>query len=85
MATNFWKQFAITAFVCYNFSCMTASDTLFDSMGGFSGSSYLASLPLRFMHPQTPRTSAHSDELVRLTWLFLSERTQKRVQKMKLN
>jgi len=24
----------------YNFGCMTASDTLFDSMGGFSGSSY---------------------------------------------
>ena len=25
----------------YNFSCMTASDTLFDSRGGFSGTSYL--------------------------------------------
>jgi len=24
----------------YNFGCMIASDTLFDSMGGFSGSSY---------------------------------------------
>jgi len=24
----------------YNFSCMTASDTLFDSRGGFLGSSY---------------------------------------------
>jgi len=24
----------------YNFSCMIASDMLFDSMGGFSGSSY---------------------------------------------
>ena len=24
----------------YNFSCMTASDTLFDSRGGFSGTSY---------------------------------------------
>jgi len=26
--------------MCYNFSCMIASDTLFDSRGGFSGSSY---------------------------------------------
>jgi len=25
----------------YNFGCMIASDTLFDSRGGFSGSSYL--------------------------------------------
>jgi len=24
----------------YNFSCVTASDTLFDSRGGFSGTSY---------------------------------------------
>jgi len=24
----------------FNFSCMTASDTLFDSRGGFSGASY---------------------------------------------
>jgi len=24
----------------YNFGCMIARDTLFDSMGGFSGSSY---------------------------------------------
>jgi len=40
MATNFGMQFAITGFVGYNFGCMIASDTLFDSMGGFSGSSY---------------------------------------------
>jgi len=26
--------------VGYNFGCMIASDTLFDSRGGFSGSSY---------------------------------------------
>jgi len=26
----------------YNFGCMIASDTLFDSRGGFSGSSYIA-------------------------------------------
>ena len=25
----------------YNFGCMIASDTVFDSSGGFSGSSYL--------------------------------------------
>jgi len=31
MATTFWLS------MVYNFSCMTASDTLFDSMGGFLG------------------------------------------------
>jgi len=42
MSTNFGTQFAITGFVgyMYNFGCMTASDTLFDSRGGFSGASY---------------------------------------------
>ena len=34
MATTFWLSMG------YNFSCITASDTLFDSMGGFSGTSY---------------------------------------------
>ena len=34
MATTFWVS------MDYNFSCMTASDTLFDSRGGFSGTSY---------------------------------------------
>jgi len=34
MATNFWLS------MCYNFGCMIASDMLFDSRGGFSGSSY---------------------------------------------
>ena len=34
MATTFWLSMA------YNLSCMIASDTLFDSRGGFSGSSY---------------------------------------------
>jgi len=33
MATNFWLSMG------YNFGCMIASDTLFDSRGGFSGSS----------------------------------------------
>ena len=44
MATNFGMQFAITAWLWrlmgYNFGCMIASDTQFDSRGGFSGSSY---------------------------------------------
>jgi len=40
IATNFVTQFAITGFVGYNFGCVIASDTLFDSRGGFSGSSY---------------------------------------------
>jgi len=40
MATNFGTQFAITDFVGYNFGCMIASDMLFDSRGGFSGSGY---------------------------------------------
>jgi len=34
MATTFWLSMG------YNFSCMTASDTLFDSRGGFSATSY---------------------------------------------
>ena len=34
MATTFWLSMG------YNFGCMTASDTLFDSRGGFPGSSY---------------------------------------------
>ena len=37
MATNFGAQFAITGVVGYNFGCVIASDTLFDSRGGFSG------------------------------------------------
>ena len=40
IATNFRTQFAITGFVGYNFGCVIASDKLFDSMGGYSGSSY---------------------------------------------
>jgi len=41
VATNFGTQFAITGFVGYNLiGCMIASDTLFDSRGGFSESSY---------------------------------------------
>ena len=40
MATNFGTQFAITDIVGYNFGCMIASDTVFDSRGGFSWSSY---------------------------------------------
>jgi len=34
MTTTSWLSMG------YNFSCMIASDTLFDSMGGFSGTSY---------------------------------------------
>ena len=34
MATTIWLSMG------YNFGCMIASDTLFDSRGGFSGSSY---------------------------------------------
>ena len=34
MATTFWLSMG------NNFDCMIASDTLFDSRGGFSGSSY---------------------------------------------
>jgi len=37
MVTNFGTQFAITGFVGYNFGCMIASVTLFESRGGFSG------------------------------------------------
>ena len=34
MATTFWLS------IGYNFGCVIAGDTLFDSRGGFSGSSY---------------------------------------------
>jgi len=34
-ATTFWLSMG------YNFGCVIASNTLFDSLGGFSGSSYL--------------------------------------------
>ena len=34
MATTFWLLMG------YNFGCLIASDTLFDSRGGFSGSGY---------------------------------------------
>jgi len=40
MAINFGTQFAITGFMAlmgYNFGCVIASDTLFDSRGGFQG------------------------------------------------
>ena len=40
MATDFGTQFDIIGLVGYNFGCMITSDTLFDSRGGFSGSSY---------------------------------------------
>ena len=40
VATNFGTQFAFWLSIGYKFGCMIASDTLFDSRGGFSGSSY---------------------------------------------
>jgi len=44
IATNFGMQSAITVFFCismgYSLGCMIASNTLFDSRGRFSGSSY---------------------------------------------
>jgi len=40
MTTNYGRQFAITSFVGYNFGHMTASDTLFDSRGGFWGQAF---------------------------------------------
>ena len=41
MTTNFGSPFAINGFVDYNFGYMIASNMLFDSRGGFSGSSCL--------------------------------------------
>ena len=41
MATNFGTQSAVIGFVGYNFGCTIASDTLFDSVGGFSGQAIL--------------------------------------------
>ena len=37
---QFWDANSITGFVGYDFGCIIASDVLFDSRGGFSGSSY---------------------------------------------
>jgi len=37
IATNFGTQFAITGFIGYNFGCMIARDTLFDSRGCIFG------------------------------------------------
>ena len=37
MTTNYVTQFAITGFMGYNFGCMVAIDTPFDSRSGFSG------------------------------------------------
>jgi len=37
MATYFGTQFSIIDSVGYKFGCMIASDTWFDSRGGFSG------------------------------------------------
>jgi len=39
MEADFGTQFAITGFVGSNFGCLIAFDTLFDSRGGFWGSS----------------------------------------------
>jgi len=47
MAIDFGMQFAITGFMGYNFGCMIASNTLFDSRVGFSRSSYpMKTLPI---------------------------------------
>ena len=46
MATNFGTQFATIGFVDYNFGCMIANDTLFDSRGGFRGQ------PIRWRHAE---------------------------------
>jgi len=40
VVANFGTQFAVTGFVGYNFGCMIASDTQFDSRGGFLLSCY---------------------------------------------
>jgi len=37
MATEFGTPFNTTGYVGYNFGCVIASDTLFDSRGGFWG------------------------------------------------
>ena len=37
VATNFETEFAVAGFVGYNFGCMIASGTLFDSRSGLSG------------------------------------------------
>jgi len=48
MATIFWLSMG------YNFGCMIASNTLFDSRGEFSGSSY----PMKTAEIKSPRVVA---------------------------
>ena len=47
----------------YNFGCMIASNTLFDSKGGFSGSSY----PMKTANFQVPRHVA----MATMFWLSI--------------
>jgi len=51
MATIFWPSMG------YNFGCMIASDTLFDSRGGFSGSSY----PIKHSRFRGSKGRCHGD------------------------
>ena len=55
MATNFGTQFAINSFVGYNLGCMIASNTIFDSRGELSGSSY----PIRHSRDRVSKGRCH--------------------------
>ena len=72
IATNFGMQFAIIGFVGYNFGCMRASDTLFDSRGGFWGSGY----PMKTVEIECPRVVAMATNFgtkVAINWLCVND------------
>jgi len=70
--SQFWTQFAITGFVGYNFGCMITSDTLFDSRGGFSGSSY----PMKTSEIECLRVVAMATNFgtnIAISWLCVND------------
>ena len=57
MATTFWLSMG------YNFGCMIASDALFDSRGGFSGSNY----PMKTVDFEVVRDAAMALSLIHIS------------------
>jgi len=59
IATNFGTPFVITGFVGYNFGCVIAIDTLFDSRGGFWGQA----IRRRHSRDQVSKGRCHGNQL----------------------
>jgi len=72
MATNFGMQSAVIGFVGYNFGCTIASDTLFDSVGGFSGQAIL----WRHSQNQVSKGRCHGNQFwtkIAIMWLCVKD------------